>query len=132
MGFVGVGIFANGAQHPRVGEAAAENATESGADFIVGGVGLLIENGFGGEDDAAKTESTLRGAFVNEGLLQGVGMGGSAQAFESGDISGTDGADGLHARPDYLTADDDGARAALGHAAAEPRAAQVELIIENE
>ena len=115
-----------------MGEAAAENSAEGGADFLVRSIRFRIEHSFGGEDHSAEAKAALGGALVDESLLDGMGMAGRAQAFERSDFAEPDFSHWHHARSDDLPADDDGAGAALSLATTEAGTAQAELIVEDE
>ena len=128
----GLRILPNGSQHARVGKAAAENAAERGADFVVGSFGLSVQNGFGGEDDTAEAKAALRGAFLNEGFLKRVGAFGCAQTVQGYDFGLTDGADRQYAGAHHLAVHYDRACSALRHSAAEARSAQREIVSQDE
>src|SRR6185312_252821 len=71
-----MGIPPDGAHHAVVGVAAAEHAAEGGADLLVRCAGIGVEDGFSGEDHATEAVAALGGAFIDEGLLDGVGLFG--------------------------------------------------------
>jgi hypothetical protein len=83
---LGVRILANGSQHARVGEAAAENAAERGSDFFVRGLGISVEDRLGGQDDAAEAKAALSGALVDEGFLKRMRPFGCAQSIKGCDF----------------------------------------------
>jgi hypothetical protein len=81
-----LGVFADSAHHAGIGEAAAENPLHGPADLLVCGIGVGIERGLGGEDDAAEAEAALRGAVFDEGTLDWVRVLGRAEAVQSGNL----------------------------------------------
>ncbi len=72
----------DGFSNSHVGAAAAEIAAEAGANFVVGGIRVVIEIGFGGHDEAGRAVAALLGVVIDEGLGDRMGMGGSGDAFE--------------------------------------------------
>ena len=52
--------------------------------------GFLIEEGFGGHDDAVDAKTALRGLLGDKRLLQGVGLFDRSDAFECGDFRSRD------------------------------------------
>ena len=66
-----------------MGAAAAEIAVKRLLDVAVGGLGILIEESFGGHDHPVDAVAALHGLLVNEGLLQWMHFLGRAQTFQS-------------------------------------------------
>jgi hypothetical protein len=126
-----MGIPPDGAHHTVVGVAAAEHAAKGSADLLVGCVGIGIEDGFRGEDDAAEAIAALGCSFVDKGLLDGVWLFGRAESFEGDDFVSADGAGGFAAGADWFAGDKDRAGAALGEATAEARPGEVEIVVED-
>jgi hypothetical protein len=124
MLLVGASILSDGSQHASVCEAAAQNAGESNTNLLVGCVRLCIQNGLCRQDYAAEAKPALGRSFLYEGLLNGMRLIGCAQSFESRDFPLAYCAHWHYTRPHYLTTDDDSARSALRHSAAESRASQ--------
>ena len=60
----------NGLDDSSVARAAAEVALERFLDFLVGGMGMSIEQSFGGHDHPRRTEATLHRPMLDESLLQ--------------------------------------------------------------
>jgi len=81
----------------------------------------FIQQRLCGEYYATEAESTLRGALVDEGLLNGVWFFGISQTFERRDLLLLDSADRRYAGADRASANDDGAGSALPESAAELR-----------
>ncbi len=113
-------------------ETTAQHASERFADLLLRRVRFIIQNGFHGEDDAVEAETALRRAFVDEGLLDRVGLLRRAQSFQCRNLIDADGAHRHHARAHNLSANDDGACAALRHSAPKLRTAKPDLITQNE
>ncbi len=61
---------ANGLDDARVARAAAEVALERLLDLLVGGLGISVEQSFGGHDHPRGAEAALHRPVLNESLLQ--------------------------------------------------------------
>ena len=127
-----LGIFANGAQHAGVGEAAAQHAAERDADIVVGSLGLAVEDSLGGEDYATQTKAALGCAFFDKCLLnRDAGVPGVPRP-SSVVISGfAHCARRASRRSGHLAADDNGAGATLRHPATEPGSTQAQIVVED-
>jgi len=114
-----------------MGSTSADDAAQSLFHLRFSGVGIRIEQGLGGHDHAVRAVAALGRLLGDEGSLYRVRLLGSAQAFE--------GRDGFAGRLLYrgdagaggLALHDDGAGAALRHAAAEFGAVEFEIIAKN-
>src|SRR5579884_1481035 len=126
------GVFANRAHHPHMSEATAQDASECLAHILVTGGGVFVEHSFGGQNYAAQAEAALRGAFVDERLLNGMRLLGGAHAFECGEFGVPHRAHGHHAGTHDFAAHDHAAGAALRHSAPELRTAQAKLVGQHE
>jgi hypothetical protein len=47
-------------------------ASQGGADVVVAGIGIGVEQGLGGKNQPRRTKAALHGAFGQECLLDGV------------------------------------------------------------
>ena len=63
--------------------ATAEIAVKRLFDVAVGGLGILIEESFGGHNHAVDAVTALNRLFVDKGLLQRMHFLGQAQTFQS-------------------------------------------------
>jgi hypothetical protein len=115
-----------------MGETAAQHASESFADFLIGSIRFYVEDSFGCQDYATQAKSALSGAFVNEGLLDRVRFFRCAEAFEGRDFILANRAHWHDAGSHDLAAQDYGAGSALGHAAPELRPTQSKFVAQNE
>ncbi|VTR67288.1 hypothetical protein DESC_600002 [Desulfosarcina cetonica] len=106
--------LAYGIHHFIMRNAATEVAGQRMLDGIPGGVRVLIHQRLGAHQDARGAESTLKGAVVDKGLLQGMQLagGGIRQSF-NGDDPGAVTFDGQgHAGENRLAVHDHRARSA--------------------
>jgi hypothetical protein len=115
-----------------VSEAPAQNASQSFADFLVRSFRFIVQNSFGGQNDATQAKSALSGPFVNESLLNWVRFLRCAEPFNRRDFILANSAQWHHTRSNYLAAQNYSAGSTLGHAASELGAAQPDLVAENE
>ncbi len=97
----------------------------------VGGARVLVEEGLGGQDDAAQAEAALGGLFVDERLLNRMRLLGCPEALERRDRSRADLADRRDTRADRTSVGEHRARAALALAAAELRPAKGEIVAQD-
>src|SRR6266536_1903798 len=111
--------------------AAAQVAGQGFFDLAVGRLGVLVEQSLGAHDHAVDTVAALHGLFIDEGLLELVHLFGGAQTFEGGDRAVLSGADLGHAGTDGIAVHDDGAGAALRHAATILRSVELEIVAQN-
>src|SRR5262245_58333118 len=79
-------VAADGPEHPRIAEAAAEHIRERLLNLLVGGARVLVEEGCGGEHHAAQAKAALRGLLVDEGLLDRMWLLSCAESFERRDL----------------------------------------------
>ena len=80
-----------------MGEAAAENPAKGCGDFLVRGVGFVVQNCFGGHDDATQAEPALGSPFVDKSLLQRMRLLGCPEALQGDDLVLANRADRHHA-----------------------------------
>ena len=99
--------------------AAAQIAGQRLFDLGVGGLGVFVEQRFGGHDHAIDAVAALHGLLVDKGLLDLVHLLGGAETFEGGDGLVLRAAHRGDAGADGVAVDDYGASAALRQAAAE-------------
>src|SRR5262245_24262308 len=125
-------VAADGPEHPRIAEAAAEHIRERLLNLLVGGARVLVEEGFGGEHHAAQAKAALRGLLVDEGLLDRMWLLSCAESFERRDLGFRHGAHRRNAGSDRLAVGDDRARSTLAEATAEFGTAQFEVVAQNE
>jgi len=111
--------------------AAAEVAGQCFFDLAVGGLGSFVEQRLGGHDHAVDAVTALHGLLVDEGLLDLVHFLSRAQTFESSDGFILRGADLSDAGTDGVAVHDDGAGAALRHAAAVFGSVELEVVAQN-
>src|SRR5712692_9310666 len=102
-----------------IGSAAADVAAHGVVDLLVGGVRIRLEQGRGAHDLARLAEAALRHAELDPRRLAGVLAAVVGESLDRGDVgelrhANVDAA-GAHGAPVEM----DGARAALGNAAAE-------------
>jgi hypothetical protein len=112
-----LGDFENGGfygfEDLEIASAAAEISGEGFADLVASGICVLIEQGFGGDQDRGGAVSALRCAQVSEGVLQGMELAVGTQPFDGEDIFvGTLECE-EQAGEDGLAIDEDGAGAAF-------------------
>ena len=119
------------AKHARVGEATAQDAGHSFLDLPFRRLGIFIEKGFGGEDDAVQAIAALRGLLFDEGFLDGVRLVDGAQPFESDDLDAQHRLDRGDAGADRLALYKNRAGSALSETAAEFRAAQAQVVAQH-
>ena len=107
-----------------VAGAAAQVAGQRPADVLLGGVGVLVEQGLGGHHHARGAEPALQAVLLPEALLQRVQLAGAGQALHRADLVPV-GLDGEHgAGLDRAAVHQHRARAAVGGVAAHVRAGQ--------
>jgi hypothetical protein len=92
---------------------------------------MRIEERLRGHDHAVDAVAALHGLFVDERLLQRVGLVHAAEPFERGDRAALDGGDRQHARTHGRAVQMDRARAALRKAATELRSVQSQLVTQH-
>src|SRR5579883_955829 len=109
-------------------EAAAQHAGQGALNLGLGGFGVLVEESFGGHNDAVDAKPALRGAFLNEGLLKRVRMGGRPDSLKRDDFLALHGFHGGEAGANGAAVCDDGTGSALAEAAAEFGAVQGEVV----
>src|SRR6188474_893418 len=109
-------------------EAAAQDIRQGLVNLIIRRLRSAIDESFRRQDDAAQTETALRGLLVYECLLNRMRFVRGAQPFERGDIAAGDGLDRRDARPDRLAFDDHRAGAALSEPTAELGTVQGQLV----
>ena len=88
--------------------AAAQISRQRFFDLAVAGLGIFIEQSFGGHDHAVDAVAALHGLLIDEGLLDFVHFLGGAQTFESGDGLVLGSADLSNTGADGIAVDDDG------------------------
>jgi 3-oxoacyl-ACP reductase-like protein len=128
----GLSIFSNGAQHANVGKAAAQYSSERGADLLVRGLRVCVQNSLGRQDYAAQAKSALGGSLVDKRLLNRMRLPGGAEPFQGSDLGLAHCAHRHHAGAHDLPAHDHGTGPALRHATAKPGSTQAKLVVENE
>jgi len=79
-----------GFEHTDVREAPAQDAGHGLANLLVAGLGVLIEEGFSGHNDAVDAKAALRGLLGDKRALQGVGLVKGAYTLECGDFRSGD------------------------------------------
>src|ERR1700686_3242318 len=121
----------DGAHDAQVRAAAAEVVGERLLDLVLGRMLVLREQDGGLHDHAVDAVAALRGLLVDEGLLKGVRLFRRAQAFERHHLLSLRLRSRIDAGPDRFAVDVHGAGAALGQAAAEARAVQVEVVAKH-
>ena len=77
----GLSIFSNGAQHANVGKAAAQNSSQRGADFLVRGLRVYVQNGLRCQDYAAEAKPALSGSLLDKRLLYRMRLLGGAETL---------------------------------------------------
>ena len=112
-------------------ETPAEHARHRFLNLFFAGLRILVEKRFGGQNHAAQAKSALRGILVDKGLLNGVRFFDRAQAFESRNFHALHGLDRSDAGADRLALYNHGAGSALAEAAAEFRAAQLQIVAQG-
>ena len=75
-----------GADDSRVGRAAADVAGEGGLDLILGGIGVLVEESFGGYDPSGGAETAVGGYADVAYSLEWVEIGGGTYSFDGLDV----------------------------------------------
>ena len=95
--------------------------------MVIGGLGSFVEQSLGRHDHAVDAVTALHRLLVDKGLLDLVHLLGRAQTFEGGDGFVLRRADGSDAGANGVAVDDDGASTALGQAAAELGAIELEI-----
>ena len=88
--------------------AAAEIGVQGLPDLGLGGIGILVEENFGGHNHAVRAISALRGLLLNERCLDVMRMLHGAQTLERGDLPVLHRTDGDATRPDRFPVHDDG------------------------
>jgi hypothetical protein len=121
----------DGFQHTDVRETPAQDAGHGLANLLVAGLRVLIEEGFGGHNDAVDAKSALRGLLGDKRALKRMGLVDGAYPFECGDFRSSDRADGGDAGADSLTFHDDSARAALAQSATELGTTEFEIVAQH-
>ena len=111
--------------------AAAQVARQGFFDLAVGRLGGLIEQSLGAHDHAVDTVTALHRLLVDEGLLELVHLLGVAQTFERSDGFILRSADLSDAGTDGITVHDDGAGAALRHAATVLWSVELEIVAQG-
>src|SRR4029434_2001604 len=119
------------AQNPDMRATAAQVARQGFFDLVVGRLGGLIEQSLGTHDHAVDTVTALHRLLVDEGLLELVHLLGVAQTFERSDGFILRAADLSDAGTDGITVHDDGAGAALRHAATVLWSVELEIVAQN-
>lgn len=114
-----------------MGAAATQVVGQFLADLAVAGVRVAIQQRLGGHHHAVDAVAALGGLFVDEGLLQRMGMGGIAESFEGNHLA----AHGSLHRGDAGAGGDaihqHGAGAALAEAAAELGTVQLQVVAQD-
>ena len=111
--------------------AAADQSFKGAAHLLVGGIRILVEQGFCGEDPSIQAVTALEGLFGDEGFLHGVGIAFGAKPFESDNLFSRDGGYGEHTRAQRAIIDQDRAGAALPQTAAEARIIQGQIVAQD-
>ena len=109
-------------------ETAAQHSAKRFPDFLIGGIGFIVEDRLRGQDDAAKAKPALRCPFFDKGLLKWVGLLGCAESLQSCDFIFSNRTDRQNTGTDSVTAKQNGAGSALRHSAAKLRATQPEVV----
>ena len=117
--------------HAHVREAAAEHARQRLLDFRFAGFRILVEKSFRRQNHAVQAEPALRGLFVDERLLNRMRFFRRAQPFERHDLLAGHSAHRRHAGPHRRAVHDRRTGAALAQAAAELRAAQLQIVAQG-
>ena len=114
-----------------VAGAAAEVVGEVEADLVLGRIGVLVEQGFGGDEEAGRTDAALQGGAFQKALLERVQVAVLGEAFDRFDLGpfGFDRED--QAAVHRQAVHEHGARAAVAVVAAFLRAGQVQRIAEH-
>ena len=113
-------------------ETTTENTAECLTHFVVGRLRIYVEQRLRRQDDAAETIPTLRGALLDERLLNGMRMFRSAEALERRDFRISGNTHRHHAGPNHLATHDHSAGSALCQTTAESWTIKPKLIIEHE
>ena len=121
----------DGFEDLQIAGAAAEIAGERFADLIAGGMGILVEERFGGEQNAGSAVAALRCAEISEGFLQRVKLAFGAEAFDGEDASVGAFYCELKAGEDGLAVKEDGAGATFAEFAAVLGAGVAEIFAED-
>lgn len=111
--------------------APADVDLEGFADIRIGGIGIVIEETFYGDDHAGCAETALRGLFVQKGLLDWMKCSRITQPLQSNEFRLSDLAHRHLTRRDGRTIDQDLARTALFKSAAKASSRQLQLVPEN-
>jgi hypothetical protein len=96
--------------------AAAANVAHGGVDVFIGWLGLFLEQRYCSEHLATLAITALGHLVVNPGLLDSMQLALVGQAFDGDDLLSRSARDRVRTRAYRLAIEQDGARAALGHA----------------
>src|ERR1043166_3339543 len=82
-----LGRALDGSLYPVIGHAAAERTGHSLANLSIRGMGIFIQQHFGGQDLPVLTETALRNLFIDPGLLDRMKLAVPGESFERGDLA---------------------------------------------
>jgi hypothetical protein len=121
----------NGTKNTVMHTAPADVDFECFADIRIGGIGIVIEETFYGNDHAGCAETALRGLFVQEGLLDRMKCSRITQPLQCNEFRLSDVPHRHLTRRNGRTIDQDLARTALFKSAAKASSRQLQLVPEN-
>jgi hypothetical protein len=78
----------HGFKNLQISGAAAEDAGKRGANLIARCMGMLVEQGFRGDENRGCAIATLSSAEIGKGVLEGMKHSFQAKAFDSQNSSG--------------------------------------------
>ena len=83
----------DGSEDPVVYPAAAKIVGYGRLDFLIGRIGISIQQGLGGHDHAGDAKAALDGMFFHKGLLERMQILGGSQTFQGGNFTALNGPD---------------------------------------